>query len=126
MSLEKLQQLSPLFGRLTEGQVKVLLHALNVMPDHAIEALIKLVQALGPVTDAGVAVKKHLGLFPSIKINAGKGASSSVSSSASASASASAGKGSAGKSWHFKLGGRRLAQACDPAAKVGFVGCGLW
>jgi hypothetical protein len=125
----KLEQLAPLFGRMTQGQANVLLHALNVMPEHAIDALINMVAALGPVTDAGVALKQHFGLFPSVRVTANKGSSGSgsvsanqaVSVSHSASASASVSH-SAGKSFGFKIGGRKLAQqaagACDPAIKV--------
>jgi hypothetical protein len=44
VSLTKLQELSPLFGRMTQGQANILIHALNVLPEHAIDALIKMVQ----------------------------------------------------------------------------------
>jgi hypothetical protein len=44
VSLTKLQQLSPLFGRITQGQANVMMHALSIMPEHAIDALIAMVQ----------------------------------------------------------------------------------
>jgi hypothetical protein len=95
------------------------------------------------VTDAGVAVKQHLGLFPNIRITANK-AKDSGSSSSSATATASAmhsGSVNVAKAvsfmphisvtsgapvavshgahnMHFKIGGRKLAQACDPQARV--------
>jgi hypothetical protein len=108
-------------------------------------------QALGPVTDAGVAVKQHLGLFPNIRITANK-AKDSGSSSSSATATASAmhsGSVNVAKAvsfmphisvtsgapvaaphgthnMHFKIGGRKLAQACDPQAKVScIIVCGV-
>jgi hypothetical protein len=80
-----------------------------------------------------VAVKQHLGLFPNIRISANKAASGSSSSG-----SASTGKAvnfmpqfsvkstpvaapvshSGSKSMSFKIGGRKLAQACSPSDKV--------
>jgi hypothetical protein len=138
----KLEQLAPLFGRMTQGQANVLLHALNVMPEHAIDALINMVAALGPVTDAGVALKQHFGLFPNVRVNANKASSGSGSVSSSGSGSVNVNKAvsfaphvsvtsqgsasvsqSAGKGFAFKIGGRKLAQAaagaCDPSVKVG-------
>lgn len=44
MSLTKLQQLSPLFSRITQGQANVMMHAMSIMPEHAIDALIHMVQ----------------------------------------------------------------------------------
>lgn len=80
-----------------------------------------------------MAVKQHLGLFPNIKITANKAASSSSSSG-----SASVGKAvnfmphvsvkstpvaapavsHGAKIVSFKIGGRKLAQACSPSDKV--------
>lgn len=90
-----------------------------------------LLQALGPVTDAGVAVKQHMGLFPNIKITTNKAASSSSSGSASIGKAVSfmphisvkstpvaAPVSHGGKSHSFKIGGRKLAQACDSSQKV--------
>lgn len=95
-----------------------------------------LLQALGPVTDAGVAVKQHLGLFPNVRITANKAASGSSGSSASASGSVNVAKAvsfmphisvtsgapvavSHGThNMQFKIGGRKLAQACDAQARV--------
>jgi hypothetical protein len=42
--MSKLEQLSPLFGRITQGQVNVLMKAMSIMPEHAIDALIHMVQ----------------------------------------------------------------------------------
>jgi hypothetical protein len=47
VSLTKLQQLSPLFSRITQGQVNVLMKAMSIMPEHAIDALIHMVQVRG-------------------------------------------------------------------------------
>lgn len=101
-------------------------------------------QALGPVTDAGVAVKQHFGLFPNVRITTNKAASGSATAGATASGSGTvninkavsfmpqmkvtsspvAGSQSSVKGVTFKIGGRKLAQAtaqgCDPSAKVRF------
>jgi hypothetical protein len=88
-------------------------------------------QALGPVTDAGVAIKQKFGLFPSVRITANKDASSDASKSVSKSVSfmpsisvtSSPVSKSDSKSMHFKIGGRKLAQACDPNDKVRRMPC---
>lgn len=88
-------------------------------------------QALGPVTDAGVAIKQKFGLFPSIRITGNKDASSDASKSVSKSVSfmpsisvaSSPVSKSESKGMHFKIGGRKLAQACDPNEKVRRMPC---
>lgn len=60
----QLEKLAPLFGSLTEGQVNVLVHALQNMPQAAWYKLINLLRALGPVTDSVIAAKQSVGLFP--------------------------------------------------------------
>jgi hypothetical protein len=121
-----------MFGRLTQGQVNVLVHALNVVPEHAWDLLIHMVQGLGPVTDATVAIKQQAGHFGGASSN-----SSTVSTTASSSSvikslslpSVSVTQGATttlhkSKGFSFKLGRRRLMQdvaasgACDATAKV--------
>lgn len=132
--MEKLQQMTPLFSRLTQCQANVMLHALNVLPDAVIDKLINIVQALGPVTDSGVAAKQKLGLFPSIRVNTGKqfncdagkpagsadggNGGSSKGVSLAPHLSFSTAPATSSKIVSFKLGGRKLAQACDPTQRV--------
>jgi len=134
VSGEKLQQMTPLFSRLTQCQANVMLHALNTLPDAMIDKMINIVQALGPVTDAGVAAKQKLGLFPSIRVNTGKQFNCDAGKPAGSADGGSNGGSSKGVSLaphlffstapatsskvvSFKLGGRKLAQACDPTQR---------
>lgn len=79
------------------------------------------------MTDAGVAIKQKFGLFPSIRITGNKDASGdaskSVSKSVSFMPSISVTSSPVSKGMHFKIGGRKLAQACDPNEKVRRMPC---
>jgi hypothetical protein len=64
ISYEQLQRVDPAFSRITQGQLNILVKALNTLPSEAWDALIKMVQGLGPVTDVVVAAHQMTGKLP--------------------------------------------------------------
>ncbi|KAF6258081.1 hypothetical protein COO60DRAFT_1520690 [Scenedesmus sp. NREL 46B-D3] len=64
ISFEQLQRVEPAFNRITQGQLNVLVKALNTLPAQSWDVLIKLVQGLGPVTDVVVAAHQMTGHLP--------------------------------------------------------------
>ncbi|WIA19626.1 hypothetical protein OEZ85_005563 [Tetradesmus obliquus] len=64
ISYEQLQRVDPAFSRITQGQLNILVKALNTLPAASWDALIKMVQGLGPVTDVVVAAHQMTGQLP--------------------------------------------------------------
>jgi hypothetical protein len=64
ISYEQLQRVDPAFSRITQGQLNVLVKALQTLPAESWDALIKMVQGLGPVTDVVVAAHQMTGHLP--------------------------------------------------------------
>jgi hypothetical protein len=64
ISYEQLQRVDPAFSRITQGQLNILIKALNTLPAASWDALIAMVQGLGPVTDVVVAAHQMTGQLP--------------------------------------------------------------
>jgi hypothetical protein len=64
ISYEQLQRVDPAFSRITQGQLNILVKALNTLPAASWDALIHMVQGLGPVTDVVVAAHQMTGQLP--------------------------------------------------------------
>jgi hypothetical protein len=64
ISYEQLQRVDPAFSRITQGQLNILVKALNTLPAESLDALIHMVQGLGPVTDVIVAAHQATGQLP--------------------------------------------------------------